>query len=144
MIRKSRRDLLKIMGLGAGGIFLQQVLAACGRRPSLDDAVLPGSVTNSADATPTMVKATATPYNGPDLVVVRDGEPELLVQKALEALGGIGRFVQPGAKVVIKPNICISYHTYEYASTTNPWVVGALVKLCLEGFKKFQDKVEIL
>ena len=26
----------------------------------------------------------------------------------------------------------IAYNTYEYASTTNPWVVGALVKLCLE------------
>jgi uncharacterized protein (DUF362 family) len=26
----------------------------------------------------------------------------------------------------------VAYHTYEYAATTNPWVVGALVKLCLE------------
>jgi uncharacterized protein (DUF362 family) len=79
-----------------------------------------------------MVQASATPYNGPDLVVVRDGEPEQLVRKAVEALGGMGRFVPAGAKVVVKPNICISYHSYEYASTTNPWVVGTLVKLCLE------------
>jgi uncharacterized protein (DUF362 family) len=33
---------------------------------------------------------------------------------------------------VIKPNICVAYHTYEYAATTNPWVVAALVGLSLE------------
>jgi uncharacterized protein (DUF362 family) len=40
--------------------------------------------------------------------------------------------VQRGNDVVIKPNICVGYHTYEYAATTNPWVVGTLVKVCLE------------
>jgi uncharacterized protein (DUF362 family) len=68
----------------------------------------------------------------PDLAVVRGGEPEELVRRALQALGGIERFVQPGVDVIIKPNICVAYHTYEYAATTNPWVVAALVKLCLE------------
>jgi uncharacterized protein (DUF362 family) len=64
--------------------------------------------------------------------VARNGEPEDLVRRALAALGGIETFVPKGAKVIIKPNICVDYHTYEYAATTNPWVVGALVKLCLE------------
>jgi uncharacterized protein (DUF362 family) len=68
----------------------------------------------------------------PDLVVARRGEPEMLVRAALQALGGMPRFVSPGANVIIKPNICIADHTYEYAATTNPWVVAALVKLCLE------------
>lgn len=77
--------------------------------------------------------ATATPSQGPpDLVVARGGEPEELVRRALAGLGGIGRFVQPGANVIIKPNICVAYHTFEYAATTNPWVVAALVKLCRE------------
>jgi uncharacterized protein (DUF362 family) len=53
-----------------------------------------------------------------------------LVQRAISALGGIERFVKPGNDVIIKPNICVAYHSYEYAATTNPWVVGALVKLC--------------
>jgi uncharacterized protein (DUF362 family) len=128
----SRRDLLKIVGLGACGVLLQQVLAACGIKPALDEVAPPVSATASTVSTPTMVQASTTPYNGPDLVVVRDGEPEQLVRKAVEALGGMGRFVPAGAKVVVKPNICISYHSYEYASTTNPWVVGTLVKLCLE------------
>jgi len=75
----------------------------------------------------------ATPSAGPpDLVVARGGEPEELVRQALAALGGMGRFVQPGYNVIIKPNICVAYHTYEYAATTNPWVVAGLVKLCRE------------
>jgi uncharacterized protein (DUF362 family) len=44
----------------------------------------------------------------------------------------MGRFVKPGAEVIVKPNICVAYHSYEYAATTNPWVVGALVSLALE------------
>ncbi len=77
--------------------------------------------------------ATATPSAGPPhLVVARGGEPEALVRQAMLALGGMGRFVQPGYSVIIKPNICVAYHTYEYAATTNPWVVGSLVQLCRE------------
>jgi len=63
---------------------------------------------------------------------VRGGEPEELVRRALQALGGMERFVRPSDDVIVKPNICVAYHTYEYAATTNPWVVGALVTLCLE------------
>jgi len=54
-----------------------------------------------------------------------------MVQAAIKALGGIGRFVRPGNDVIIKPNICVAYHSYEYAATTNPEVVGAVVGLCL-------------
>ena len=54
------------------------------------------------------------------------------MRRALAAMGGMEKFVPKGARVVIKPNICVAYHTYEYAATTNPWVVGALVKLALE------------
>ena len=39
--------------------------------------------------------------------------------------------MRPGDQVVIKPNICIASHTYEYAATTNPEVVATLVRLCL-------------
>jgi uncharacterized protein (DUF362 family) len=55
-----------------------------------------------------------------------------MVRRALAAFGGMETFVSPGANVIVKPNICVAYHTYEYAATTNPWVVGAVVKMCLE------------
>jgi uncharacterized protein (DUF362 family) len=68
----------------------------------------------------------------PHLAVARGGDnPETLVKRALAALGGIERFVKRGNDVIIKPNISVGYYSYEYAATTNPWVVGALVKLCL-------------
>ena len=46
------------------------------------------------------------------------------------------RFVTKGSRVVIKPNICVAYHSYEYAATTNPWVVAALVRMVLESGAK--------
>jgi uncharacterized protein (DUF362 family) len=55
-----------------------------------------------------------------------------MVRRAIAALGGMERFVPRDASVIVKPNICVAYHTYEYAATTNPWVVGALVKMCYE------------
>lgn len=95
----------------------------------------PGS--GDVSSTPTEVVSQpvepAQPSAGiPDLAVARGGEPEDLVRRAIAALGGMERFVKKGYKVIIKPNICTDYHTYEYAATTNPWVVGALVKLAFE------------
>jgi uncharacterized protein (DUF362 family) len=76
---------------------------------------------------------TAAPTAAPThLAVVRGGQPEQLVRAAMAALGGMERFVQQGDDVVIKPNICHGYHSFEYAATTNPWVVAELVRMCLE------------
>jgi uncharacterized protein (DUF362 family) len=50
----------------------------------------------------------------------------------MATLGGMGRFVKKGDNVIIKPNICVAGRSYEYAATTNPWTVGALVKLVRE------------
>ena len=44
----------------------------------------------------------------------------------------MGRFVKPGQSVIIKPNICVAYHSPEYAVTTNPQVVATLVTMCRE------------
>ena len=48
---------------------------------------------------------TLTVEEAPDLVAVMGGEPEAMLDKALETLGGIGNYVKKGQKVVIKPNI---------------------------------------
>jgi uncharacterized protein (DUF362 family) len=67
------------------------------------------------------------------LAVARGGEdPEALVRRAVAAIGGMERFVARGADVIIKPNVCTAGRSYEYAATTNPWVVGAVVKLARE------------
>jgi uncharacterized protein (DUF362 family) len=67
----------------------------------------------------------------PDLVAVMGGEPEAMLDKALEALGGIGKYIKKGQKVVIKPNIGWD-RTPELAGNTNPLLIKALVKRCLD------------
>src|SRR5690554_4990688 len=40
-----------------------------------------------------------------DMAAVRGGDPVTMFNKAIEALGGMGRFVKAGQKVLVKPNI---------------------------------------
>lgn len=65
------------------------------------------------------------------LAVAHGEDPAAIVKAALTPLGGIERFVRQSQDVIIKPNICVDYHTAEFAATTNPQVVAALVTLCL-------------
>ncbi|HUE01920.1 MAG TPA: DUF362 domain-containing protein, partial [Bryobacteraceae bacterium] len=65
----------------------------------------------------------------PKLSVVQGGEPRALVQKALEDLGGMRRFVARQDVVVIKPNIAWD-RTPEQAANTNPELVAEVVKQC--------------
>ncbi len=64
-----------------------------------------------------------------DLAVVRGDSPAVITRKAIDAIGGIGRFVRPGNTVVIKPNIGWDREP-KYAATTNPEVIAVLIKLC--------------
>jgi uncharacterized protein (DUF362 family) len=64
----------------------------------------------------------------PDLVVVT-GSPAPAVNKAIAQLGGMARFVKPGQRVVIKPNMSFP-HPLERATSTHPEVVRALVAAC--------------
>jgi uncharacterized protein (DUF362 family) len=66
----------------------------------------------------------------PDLSVTRGDDPAANVGAAVDALGGMESFVSRGARVVLKPNVLTS-RAPEYAATTNPSVVGALVEMCL-------------
>ncbi len=141
MKRFSRREFLRFMMLSAGSLTFNQLLAACGLQSptsSPSPTQIPTSLppTNTAPALEpvktVLPTATGTPPSAPDLVVARGNDPEQMVRQALAAYGGMQTFVPKGATVVVKPNICVAYHTYEYAATTNPWVVGALVKLALE------------
>jgi uncharacterized protein (DUF362 family) len=62
--------------------------------------------------------------------------PERLVRRAVEAMGGIGKFVSRGDIVVVKPNIGWDRMPI-HAANTNPDVVGAVIRLAYEaGAKK--------
>jgi uncharacterized protein (DUF362 family) len=79
------------------------------------------------------VPAQASTTAGPAayLAVARGTDPRANARAAVAALGGMERFVKPGDDVIVKPNICVDYRTFEYGATTNPDVVAALVELCL-------------
>ena len=142
MTKFNRRDFLRISAAALGWATLGDLLSACSREiaatarpfamiPSPTKTAVPATAT-AVPATNTIPAPTATQASLPDMAVTRNGEPEDLVRRAIAALGGMERFVAKGAYVIVKPNICVAYHGYQYAATTNPWVVGALVKMCFE------------
>jgi uncharacterized protein (DUF362 family) len=59
------------------------------------------------------------------------GAAAVAARRAVELLGGMGRFVKPGQRVVVKPNIGFD-RVPEQAANTNPEVVAAVVRLALE------------
>ncbi len=71
----------------------------------------------------------------PKITVVQGGEPRALVQRALEDLGGIRRFVSRQDVVVLKPNIAWD-RTPEQAANTNPDVVAEVVRQCWQAGAK--------
>ena len=136
----TRRAFMRWLTIQFGAIAGGRFLTACGlNEPQSKSAAPLGKSTNTlppgATATHPESIATLSPTiisSYPELAVARGGEPEALVRAALMALGGMEQFVNSGDDVIIKPNVCVDYRSYEYAATTNPWVVGALVKLCWE------------
>ena len=65
-----------------------------------------------------------------DLAVI-SGDPVAATKKALEALGGISRFVKKGERVVLKPNMSFT-RTPEFGATTHPQVVATVAQACME------------
>jgi len=70
----------------------------------------------------------------PRMVVVRGNERTSvteMVRRALEPLGGIGRFVKRGDVVLLKPNVAFD-RPAALGATTDPRVVQAVAELCLK------------
>lgn len=65
----------------------------------------------------------------PDLVVSYGADPAAITRSAVEALGGMKRFVKPGNKVFIKPNMSFASGP-ERASNTHPEVVREVALMC--------------
>jgi uncharacterized protein (DUF362 family) len=65
-----------------------------------------------------------------DLAVI-SGEPVAATKKAIEAIGGISRFVKKGQRVVLKPNMSFA-RTPEFGATTHPLVVATVAQACMD------------
>jgi len=70
----------------------------------------------------------ALPAGGTQMAIVRGKSPTENVKRAVEALGGMGVFIRPGEKVVIKPNVGWN-RLPEQAADTNPELVTAVVRM---------------
>lgn len=66
----------------------------------------------------------------PQIVFVHGDDPASMVRKAVASLGGMGRFVAKGDRVVIKPNASWD-RTPEQGANTDPAIAGALTELAL-------------
>ena len=64
-------------------------------------------------------------------LAVISGEPAAATKKALEAIGGISRFVRKGQRVVLKPNMSFA-RTPDFSATTHPLVVATVAQACVE------------
>jgi uncharacterized protein (DUF362 family) len=64
----------------------------------------------------------------PTVAIVKEKNPEFAVEKAINLLGGINRFVNKGETVFIHPNWCGGVPNKQ-GSYTNPKVLISLIKL---------------
>jgi len=70
-----------------------------------------------------------------DLVVADGADSYRNTVKAIEAMGGMGRFVKKGDVVVVKPNMAWDRNPAQ-AANTDPQVVAALIELCYQAGAK--------
>lgn len=101
------------------------------RRKFLAASVKTGIAVGLTTQIPFGVLAAADPI---DLAVAK-GEPAQAVKLAVNALGGIQRFVKPGQAVVLKPNMSFP-NPPEWGSNTHPEVIKTVAQLCLDAGAK--------
>lgn len=68
-------------------------------------------------------------------VYVGKGSASEIIPKIIEKMGGMGRFVKQGARVMIKPNMSFA-NPPEWATTTSPEAVAVLAELCIKAGAK--------
>lgn len=90
---------------------------------------------SSLASAPGILQALA-PAPAPDVVRVSNGEPAQLLHAALDAFGGMKKFISKGDIVVVKPNMSWD-RIPEQAANTNPDLVSEVVQACFDaGAKK--------
>ena len=84
---------------------------------------------------PSFAANTAAKSTAIDLVAIKGGEPDAMFNRAVASLGGMKNFVKPNQTVVVKPNIGWNVEP-ERAGNTNPVLVKAIIKQCLDAGAK--------
>ncbi len=127
----TRRELLQ--RLGAAGLVLGSAAALA--RARWDQGTLSGPAALDRAITRDF-RLGNVPIELPELVVAKnDTDAAALVRKAVEALGGMKRFISNQDIVVVKPNIGWD-RTPIQAANTNPRVIAEVVRLCYDAGAK--------
>jgi uncharacterized protein (DUF362 family) len=115
-----RRDFLRNMALAGASVACLD-LGGCGKEGGGDTA---------GEAAGYAMKGRFEKAVG--LAVARGGDdPAALVRAAMDAVGGMKKFVSAGDMVVVKPNIGWNRNP-EQAANTNPFVVEEVVRMCMD------------
>jgi uncharacterized protein (DUF362 family) len=118
----SRREFFQrvaIAGIGAA--------AASGAAYKLYDAKGPSGL--EASELVTLKDYSIPVVAGQTMSIVKCADRIKSVNKAIELLGGIQRFVKPGERVLIKPNVAFT-SAPGVGATTDPALTAELVRLC--------------
>jgi uncharacterized protein (DUF362 family) len=127
-----RRDFLKRVGAASAVLAGAAVVGV-----SRWDRGAPGASGPRGGRTVRSFRSEETaPEAAADFVVAQnDADAAALVRKAIDAMGGMRRFVSRGDVVVVKPNIGWD-RTPLQAANTNPLVVAEVVRLALDAGAK--------
>ena len=93
------------------------------------------STSSTASTAAGSTASTAGASTAPDLAVVKGEVVENNLRAAIALLGGMERFVKKDGKVVVKPNV-LTGRPPEYATTTSPELMTAVIKMCWEAGAK--------
>ncbi len=144
-----RRDFLRRVvgaGIAATGVVGLVVTRHRGTEEAGSTGVTPegtGRVPDPEGATPSARPPVSSPAagasspfdfragdDGPRLGLVQGEDRTSMVRRAVEALGGMGRFVKKGERVLVKPNVGFATPP-RVGATTHPDVVREVVRRCL-------------
>ncbi len=121
-------------------IFNVQIFPAMKRRDFIRKSIGTAAFYGAAMSIPAYSRVFGSVAGQPpdpfDLVAIKGGEPEVMFDQAIKALGGIGTYVKPGQTVLLKPNIGWDV-VPERAGNTNPKLVKRVIEQCYQaGAKK--------
>ncbi len=127
----TRRDMIKRgVGISAAlGAFSYFTLAPENYPGSRKDM---SGLTSMPKINPFRLKdfSVEAPYGSQVLGIGRTGTVDQLLRKALDGIGGISRYIQPGDVVLVKPNVAFD-RSPNLGATSSPDILKSLIQLLL-------------
>jgi uncharacterized protein (DUF362 family) len=123
----TRRDFLKRLGYASAA-----ALAAGGLGVALHDSQgpAPAGQQKALNGLGNFANPAMAPGSG-KMAIIHGLDRALLVQQGVQALGGMGAFIQKGDRVLIKVNAAFATPP-SLGATTNPELLAAVAGLCLQ------------